>query len=46
MVIVLEWEMEREMNWVKGYEDVAVACDEGAEEGLSRRAAELGEVAE
>lgn len=46
MEIILEWEMEREMNWVKGYVDVAVARDEGAEEGLSRRAAELGEVAD
>ena len=46
MEIVLEWEMEREMNGAKEYEDVAVARDEVAEEGLSRRAMELGEVAD
>lgn len=38
--------MEREMDVAKGYEDVAVAHDEGAEEGLRRRGVELGEVAD
>lgn len=37
--------LEREMEQAKEYEDVAVACDEGAEEGLIRRAVELREVA-